>query len=69
MRYARLNGATYTILSDPYRKGSAGYPIANFPTHVLIDRDGLVRDVVLAELDEEQIVERAQAILGPEAEA
>lgn len=64
IRYAELNGATYTVAGDPYRKGSAAYPIANFPTHILIDREGIVRDVVLAELNEAQFVERAAAILA-----
>jgi cytochrome c biogenesis protein CcmG, thiol:disulfide interchange protein DsbE len=66
IRYAELNGATYTVVGDPYRQGTAAYPIANFPTHILIDREGIVRDVVLAELNEAQFVERAGAILTPE---
>lgn len=66
IRYAELNGATYTVAGDPYRQGTAAYPIANFPTHILIDREGIVRDVVLAELNEAQFVERAGAILTPD---
>jgi peroxiredoxin len=66
VRYAELNGATYFVAADPYRQGTAAYPIANFPTHILIDRDGVVRDVVLAELNAEQFVERAAAILEPD---
>jgi hypothetical protein len=62
--YAQLNGATYVVGADPYRKGTAAYPIANFPTHILIDREGIVRDVVLAELNADQFVERAAGILG-----
>jgi peroxiredoxin len=69
VRYAELNGATYLVAGDPFRRGSAAYAINNFPTHLLIDRDGVVRDVVLAELNEEQFVERAQAILAPAADA
>lgn len=65
VRYADMNGATYTVAADPYRRGSAAYAIANFPTHILIDSDGVVRDVVLAELDRDQIVERARAAFGP----
>lgn len=61
--YAQLNGATYLVAADPYRNGSAAYPIANFPTHILIERDGIVRDIVLAEPNEEQFVERAAVIL------
>jgi peroxiredoxin len=63
VRYAEMNGATYAVAADPHRKGTAGYAIANFPTHILIDREGIVRDVVLSELSEEEIVERAARIL------
>ncbi len=65
VRYADMNGATYTVAADPYRRGTAAYAIANFPTHILVDSDGVVRDVVLAELDRDQIVERARAAFGP----
>ena len=63
-RFAALNNATFTILSDPRRENTgAAYPIANFPTHILIDKDGIVRDIVLAAIDEEEIVRRAEAIM------
>ena len=63
-RFAALNGATFPIVSDPARADTGrDYAIANFPTHILIDRDGVVREVVLAALDEEEIVEHAQRIL------
>jgi peroxiredoxin len=65
IRYAQRNGATYVVAADPFRKGTAAYPIVNFPTHILVDRDGIVRDVVLAQLNEEQFLEHAAAILGP----
>ena len=66
--YAARNGATYLIATDPERKMTgASYPIVNFPTHVLIDRDGIVREVVLAELDTEEFVAHAETILAPEA--
>lgn len=64
--YAEQNGATYLIASDADRQLSGeAYPIVNFPTHILIDREGIVRDVVLAELDTEEFIERAEAILAP----
>ena len=66
--YAARNGATYLIATDPDRQTTGeGYPIANFPTHILIDREGIVRDVVLAELDTAQFIERAEVILAPGA--
>ncbi len=62
--FAALNRTTFLIASDPYRTDTGGaYPITNFPTHVLIDRDGIVRDVVLAAIDRDEIVERAEQLL------
>ena len=64
--YAARNGATYLIAADPERKlTGAAYPIVNFPTHILIDRDGIVRQVVLAELNTDEFIEYAEAILAP----
>ena len=62
--YAARNGATYLVGSDPERKltGQA-YPIVNFPTHILIDREGIVRSIILSELDAEQYVTNAEVIL------
>lgn len=66
--YAARNGGTFTILSDPDRRdtGSA-YPIANFPTHILVDRDGVVRDIILSPMDQTMITEAAQVIIAPES--
>ncbi len=65
--FAARNGATFLIASDQARADTGvSYPIANFPTHILIDKDGIVRDIVLAAIDEEEIVERAQTILPSE---
>jgi peroxiredoxin len=62
--YAALNHATFLIASDPQRLATGtAYPIYNFPTHILIDKDGIVRDVVLEELNEEKIMQYAQTIL------
>jgi thiol-disulfide isomerase/thioredoxin len=68
--YARRNGAAYPIAADPKRISTGrAYPIANFPTHILVDRDGVVRDVILAPLNEELMLERAEKILAPSVEA
>ncbi len=64
--YAERNGATYLIASDPKRLSTGeGYPIVNFPTHILIDRDGIVRQIVLAELDKDGFLAYAEPLLGP----
>ena len=63
--YAERNGATYLVGSDPERKLTGpGYPIVNFPTHILIDRQGIVQSIILAELDATQFVAGAAAILN-----
>lgn len=62
--YAARNGATYLVGSDPERKLTGpGYPIVNFPTHILIDRQGIVQSIILAELDVAQFVASAAVIL------
>ena len=55
--YATRNGATYLVGTDPARTltGDA-YPIINFPTHILIDREGIIQSIILAELDTAQFV-------------
>ncbi len=39
-----------------------GLPIAYFPTYLLIDRDNIVRDVVIAAVDQEHFIARAQQL-------
>jgi peroxiredoxin len=69
MNFAELNGVTFDILLDPDRSlTSEAYPIYNFPTHIFIDKDGIVRNIVLSEMSTEQAVAAAQSIL-PQAAA
>ncbi|MFT4036601.1 MAG: TlpA disulfide reductase family protein [Thermomicrobiales bacterium] len=63
--YAGRNGATFLVLSDPdERDTGAAYPVLNFPTHIFIDRDGIVRSVVLEDMDTEQAIAEASRVLG-----
>ena len=62
--YAGANGATFLVLSDPdERDTGATYPIFNFPTHIFIDRDGVIRSIVLEDMDTEQAVAEATRLL------
>ncbi len=62
--YAGRNGATFLVLSDPDETDTgAAYPILNFPTHIFIDRDGIVRSVILEDMDEEQAIAEASRVL------
>ena len=64
--FAARNGGTFTIRTDPKRAlTGAAYPIANCQTHILIDPEGVVRDIVLAPIDQAEIVARAQRIIEP----
>ena len=63
--FAYRNGVTFNVLLDPQRNlTSDAYPIYNFPTHIFIDRDGIVRDVVLSVMSPEEAIERAEAVIN-----
>lgn len=62
--FAQLNGATFPILTDPDRTLTGQqYPIYNFPTHIYIDREGIVQKLVLSEQNRDEAIENAQVIL------
>lgn len=68
VNFAQLNGVTFTILLDPDRSlTSPTYPIYNFPTHIFIDKDGIVRKIVLSEMSADQAIAAAQSILPESA--
>jgi peroxiredoxin len=69
--YAARNGATFLVLSDPdERDTGAAYPIYNFPTHIFIDADGIIRSIVLEDMDTEQAIgEASRVLIEPEAAA
>jgi len=63
--YAAANGAAFLVLSDPdERDTGSAYPIFNFPTHIFIDRDGVIRSIVLEDLGTEQAVAEANRLLA-----
>src|SRR5665811_1957283 len=76
--YAELVGATFPITVDPNYltavadpeafpdlfETAATWEIRNFPTHVFIDRDGIVRAVVLEQMTTETAVAYGEIILG-----
>jgi peroxiredoxin len=64
LNFAKLNNVTFDILLDPDRSlTSPTYPIYNFPTHIFIDENGIVRNIVLAEMSADQAIAAAQSIL------
>ncbi len=64
LNFAKLNGVTFDILLDPDRTlTSPTYPIYNFPTHIFIDENGIVQNIVLSEMSSDQAIAAAQSIL------
>jgi hypothetical protein len=55
------------ILSDPTREHiGKNYQINNFPTHIFIDAQGIVRDVQLTPLSVAQALKSADLALHPQ---
>jgi cytochrome c biogenesis protein CcmG/thiol:disulfide interchange protein DsbE len=64
-QYAATNDATFRVLTDPDEQDTgAAYPIYNFPTHIFIDADGVIRLIILEDMSEEQAVGEARAVLA-----
>lgn len=67
--YAAQNGATWLVLSDPdERDTGGGYPLYNVPTHMFIDADGIVRSVVISDMNEPLALEHGRALFAPAPE-
>lgn len=76
--YAERVGATFPIVVDPNYLAAVADPeafpdlfetaatwdIRNFPTHVFIDADGIVRAVVITQMDTETAVDYGEMILA-----
>lgn len=63
--YAAENNATFLVLSDPDERDTrSAYPIFNFPTHIFIDREGVIRSIVLEDMNTEQAVAEANRLLA-----
>lgn len=64
MAFAELNGVTFPILLDPDRSlTSPSYPIYNFPTHIFVDEDGIVRNIVMAQMSRDEAIAAAESVL------
>ena len=62
--YAAQNDAAFIVLTDPTEQETgAAFPIFNFPTHVFIDEDGIIRSIVLEDMSEAQALAEGRALL------
>ena len=62
--YARNAGLTFAIAADPDRVISRSYAVLALPTHVFIDRDGIVRDLRIGVLASELMRELVAGLEG-----
>lgn len=63
--FAARNNVTFPIYVDRYQDATgAGYPIYNFPTHIFIDPDGVVRHVVLTGVTAADVLSYARQTAG-----
>lgn len=62
--YAERSGIEFVVLSDPDRDAIRdGYRVRSFPTHLFIDREGVVREIKLYPLSTQLAIDAAQSVL------
>src|SRR5690606_17121447 len=61
--YAEQVGMDFVVLSDPDREAIRGkYRVRSFPTHIFIDRDGIVRDISLTPMSAQTAIQKVAAV-------
>lgn len=61
--YAEKAGMEFIVLSDPDGEAIEGkYNVRTFPTHIFIDRDGIVRDISLTPMSAQTAIRKASDI-------
>lgn len=61
--YAEKAGMEFTVLSDPDRKAISGkYRVRSFPTHIFIDSDGIVREIVTTTMSTNTAINHASKV-------
>lgn len=52
-------------LADRFASMRSDWEIRNYPTHVFIDADGIVRQIVIAQMNEDEMIETSLSLLEP----
>lgn len=61
--YAERAGMDFVVLSDPNREAIRGkYRVRSFPTHIFIDADGIVREIVTTTMSTQTALNHASRI-------
>ncbi len=61
--YAQRAGLTFPIVVDPGNKIASAYSLVGIPTHVLIGRDGLIKDIKIGALSPDDMEKAAREIV------
>jgi thiol-disulfide isomerase/thioredoxin len=66
--YAGKSKANFLVLSDPDETDTGGaYPLYNVPTHLFIDADGVIRSIVISDMDVETALREGRRVIGSSA--
>lgn len=61
--YARKNGLTYPLLVDEDMKVNNLYGVLNLPTTIFIDKNGVVREVLIGTISQAVLEDRIQELI------
>lgn len=61
--YAREHGLTYPLLVDGDMKVNNLYGVLNLPTTIFIDKNGIVREVIIGTINQGVLVDRIEGLL------
>jgi peroxiredoxin len=61
--YARRNGLTYPLLADTEMKVNNLYAVLNLPTTLFIDRNGVVREILIGTISQAVLEDRIETLL------
>lgn len=61
--HAQRAGLTFPIVVDPGEKIASAYALVGIPTHILIGRDGLIKQIKIRALSRDDMERAAQSIL------
>jgi peroxiredoxin len=61
--FARRNGLTYPLLADTEMKVNNLYAVLNLPTTLFIDRNGVVREILIGTISQAVLEDRIEELL------
>lgn len=65
--YAKNNGLTFTLLTDEYSMLFKTYRVLGFPTIFVLDRNGIVREKIMGDIQTAKLEKLASLYLGNKA--